>query len=622
MENEPKSNLQPFETTRMPHNPLDDIKIGDFYWVKDNKGSTDLMCVEHIGSNFVKLSIYEGRGSSFQKVHFDDFMEVCEYEPNWRDILNTRMANARQAIQVKTAQLIKAGQDLCLIPQESAQESTQETQTLLPARVSADPKQHKVALVALKDKLPIIRTEIKDLSEEFSTCAKNLALPDLVKLEAVEKSLGIVHDRIFTIELYCGILEEVVRIAEGEPAPVNTKIAIRQQMLFMDEETLFDYESGGMDFNSIEKFDAWVVKPENLNRILPEKRGIVAFRVRRERKDYGEATDLPTAWAHASWAQANKQTYLLLRNGDNVYRIASELDFTPRLIPKINEIGKEQFTKIDTRWVWDEDTPEKKWGTHRAVKTERIVTPDDIDFDNHVAQLQSLLKHYNRIVILIQGLLDRSMVFHPHVPINLMNQMDMEQWIDLIRDEERALPSNMVNWEDYQKQLNSTLCKGKWVYVDPSYDEGFKGGEDPNYHERRYKIPRRRGWAANRMPDLCVVDSMRRDGSAIRVSWPWGQLAKAKKERWIPSPTRPGWGRYEYDTTTDRMCHEWIPINRVLNVSDYTPGDYKMFICDRALQGKYNTWAKYLLTAEDWSRERAKGIPPDQDQKAQVQSSW
>jgi hypothetical protein len=80
--------LKPFEATQIPHNPLDDIKLGDFYWVKDDdEGSTDvnLMCVEHIGSNFVKLSIYAGRGSLTQNVHFDDFMEVCEYEPKWTD---------------------------------------------------------------------------------------------------------------------------------------------------------------------------------------------------------------------------------------------------------------------------------------------------------------------------------------------------------------------------------------------------------------------------------------------------------------------------------------------------------------------------------------------------------
>jgi len=66
------------------------------------------------------------------------------------------------------------------------------------------------------------------------------------------------------------------------------------------------------------------------------------------------------------------------------------------------------------------------------------------------------------------------------------------------------------------------------------------------------------------------------------------------------------------------MCHEWIPVDRVLNVSDYTLGDYKMFLCDRALLGEYLKWAQYLLTAEDWARDRKKGIPPEKDAKAKA----
>jgi hypothetical protein len=118
------------------------------------------------------------------------------------------------------------------------------------------------------------------------------------------------------------------------------------------------------------------------------------------------------------------------------------------------------------------------------------------------------------------------------------------------------------------------------------------------------------------MPDLCQVESMKRDGSMIRVSWPWGKLSKGR-ERWVESKEKPGWGHYEHDYDTDRMCHEWIPVNRVFNVSDYHLGDYKMFLCDRSLQGEYLKWAQYLLTAEDWARDREKGLPPEQDKKAQ-----
>ena len=618
MQDESNLTTTEIKVERISNNSLDNLKVGDFYWIKfeDEKWDGDkkvkigehetLMCIEMIGSNYVGFTIYKSEYANDVRVHFDEFEANCRYEPDWRKILNDRMEDARKAIRDKTQELIREGQKTCLLPAELEQGASTEPQTLLPAVVSGDPKRYKKDLVKLQKNLPEISKQIEKLGEDLAVAAKNVSLPDLVRLNSIKEALGLVEDRIFTIELYCGLLETVEKIADGEPAPIETPIVIRQQMLYMDEETLFDYESGGMDFKKIEKFDEWVVKSDNLNRILPEQRGIVALRVRRERKDYGEAQDIATAWAHFQWSEANKQTYLLIRNGQNVYRIASDLDFSPRLIPMKDEIGKDQFRKEENFWDRDKDKPVE------------YVTQDSVNFDDHMKKAEALIRQYNRIVILIQGLLDRSKVFHPHSSINLRSHKDMERWLVLIRDEEMGLPNNKVNFEDYQKQVNSTLEVGKWVYIDSAYDERYKNGENPNYSGRRFQEPPKRGWNTNSMPRLRRVDAMKRDGSEVQVSWQKGRLAKAKQGKWIDSDTRPGWGHYEYDYTTERMCHEWIPVNRIFNVSDYNPGDYKMFLCDRALRGKYLKWAKYLLTAEDWARERAKGIAPEQDKRASV----
>ena len=616
MQGETNSLMQDIKVERISNNPLDHLKVGDFYWVKfdDEKWDGDkqvkvgehetLMCIEVIGSNYVGFTIYNSKYSSDVRVHFDEFEATCRHEPNWRQILNDRMDSARLAIQEKTRELIREGQKACLIPNEV--ESSDHPQTLLPARVSVDPKKYKKELVRIQKSLPEISKEIEQLGEDLAVAAKNVSLPDLVKLNSIKEALGMVEDRIFTVELYCGLQETVKQIAKGEAAPIQTPIVIRQQMLFMDEETLFDYEDGGMDFEKIEKFDAWVVKPENLQRLLPDQRGIVAMRVRRDAKNYGHAPDLMTAWAHMQWAEANKQTYLLMRNGENVYRIASEVDFSPRLIPMKNEIGKDQFLK-----------EESFWSKKDHEKVPEYVTQDSVAFDDHMKKAEALIRHYNRIVILIQGLLDRSQVFHPHVPINLRKYEDMEKWLVLIRDEELGLPNNKLNFEDYQKQVNSTLKVGKWIYIDSAYDENFPNGVNPNYAGRRFQEKGKRGWAVNAMPRLCRVDAIKKDGSEVQVSWVWGTRSTGKRV-WVEAEDRPGWGHYKRDYSTDRLCHEWIPTNRVFNLSDYQPGDYKMFLCDRALQGKYLQWAKYLLTAEDWSRNRAKGIPPEQDKRAQT----
>lgn len=617
--------LQPFEVGRISRDPLDDVRIGDWYWVKDEKSENEpehehLFCVRHIGSNYVDFEATSQHGTYNDKIHFNEFFARCRPEPNWKEHLKNRMDDIQAQIQAKTRELVEHGQKLFLLEQPRKEGAPSEP-SLLPVKVADEPKRYKKELVKLKDDtLPAISKEIDELAKDYAVAAKDMALPDLLKLRSIKKKLDVVEDKIFTIELYCGLQEDVCQIAEGDPAAITEKIAIRQAMLFMDEETLFDYEEGGMDFEKIEEFDKWVSKPENLSRILPELRGIVAFRVRREKKDYGEARNIGEAWAHIAWAEANEQTYLLIRNGGNVYRIASGIDFSPRLIPMRNEIGEEQFKKIDERYVY-EDGEQFPFGKQKQVRTETLITPEHIDFDKSVGAVDALLKQYNRIVILIQGLLDRSKVFHPHPPINLMKVGELDSWIRLIRDEEDGLPCNRVTFDEYRNQLNKTLKVGKWVYIRyPKMYQNSKYDHSWYYYDNELKKEVRlpyRGWSANGMPFICKIDAMKRDKSAVRVSWAWGQRSTGVKY-WVESKERKGWGHYEHSYETDRMCHEWVPTKFVLNMSDYNLGDYKMFLCDRALRGKYLEWAPFLLNAEDWQRRRAKGISADDDGKAQV----
>jgi hypothetical protein len=247
------------------------------------------------------------------------------------------------------------------------------------------------------------------------------------------------------------------------------------------------------------------------------------------------------------------------------------------------------------------------FGEQKKVETEEIVTPDHIEYDEHVEKLDSILKQYNRIVILIQGLLDRSKVFHPHPPINLTKVGQMDEWVRLIRDEEDGLPCNKVDFEEYRKQLNSTLRVDKWVYIrlPPVTHDRYGGGASyyDNDEHKTVRLPRR-GYSDNGMPSICQIIAMKRDGSQIKVSWPKGKLSRPKEGPWIPNPKRPGWGHYELIWDSDKMLHQWISTKFVLNLSDYTAGDYRMFLCDHALKGKYLQWAPYLLTAENWQRDR------------------
>lgn len=588
------------EVTRLAKEEF--IHLGDWYWVKDPHYREDdhrqyivrvadstevipstqgqeppekedkwlLMCVAHVGSNFVRFraELY-GKGSTSQEVHMDELDQVTKHEPNWRDYIQNRIKESQEAMKA-TMQLIADHAEALYLTPGKAPESG-EVRSSLPSTMVADPSKYKKQLVVAKDEtFPQLTEQVSALSDDLATQTRNMYLPDVVKMQKLKSVIHTVEDKIFTVELYVGMEEDIAQIKEGEPAPADEPIHIRQMLLYMDEETLIDYDKAGADFSSLKKFDAWIAKAKNLNRIIPETRGIVAMRVRRNKKDYGDAASLAEAWTMAGWADQDKKTYLVVRNGEQVYRIFTALDFCPRLVPMRNELSQ-QFRKVHT--AYNSDTRKQE------VKEDRIITPDDIEYDRYVLDHMSTVLQYNRIILILQGLIDRTKIFQSMPRINLASPSDGRKWMKIIRDEE-SLPSRRLIWETYRDQLNKTIKKGKVICL---------------HAQRMTDKWRSEFWWDTRPawlnPQLFEVEAVKRDRSEVQVGWP---------HVYSYGYYDPDTGCYKGGQPSGKRSHCWIPMEHVFNVTDYMPGDYKMFLCNRAARGKYLKWAPFLLSAENY----------------------
>jgi len=566
------------------------INIGDWFWLeykdydrgyKKKVKKRSLFCVDEIGSNFVGFSRNCHNGTSGYRVHLDSFFEECTAEPNWKQILEQKLDEIQKQIAEKTRELIAEGKKLSLIPDFTKDHSVS-PDNLLPVVSSVNPDKYKNDLIEFRDnKMPALQKEIEELAKDYAVVTKDLALSEMSVLNMMKGHLQSIEDRIFTVELYCGLKEQVHCITDGIPADIDVPITIYQQLLYMDEETLLDYNDGGMDFGKLEDFDKWVVMPKNLNRIMPDQKGIVAFRVRRNPKEYDIPRSLLDAWIQFHKDAYNMKTYLLIRNGEKVFRIATAIDFSPRLVPFRDEIGEKQFLKHHTRWHGEEE------------KEPDIITPDSIEFDKHVKKVDILIRKYNRIFILLQGLLDRSSVFHPHPSIKLMSSADIDVWIKCIRDEEDSLPNLTVTWDEYRDHKNKTIRKDRLVWSTWYPDDMGTWSSRHSYTDYSVK----ENEVINR-PNICKVTAIKRDRSEVRISW--------TVKRW-------SWGYRDYRNSFgdwvdggDRMVnrHLWVPMKHVFNITGYNKDEYKMFLCDRALLGKYLEWAPALLSAEDLSRKR------------------
>lgn len=257
-------------------------------------------------------------------------------------------------------------------------------------------------------------------------------------IDVFKKKIGKIMRVITTIELYLGIDEELFQIQDGELAPAETPICFRQAVLYMDEE-IGHYEHGGLDWTNIDWFDNWLIENENYKKLLPEEKGLVVFRPRRNDKDYGN-----DARYNEAMNRENKyRTYLLIRNGECLYRVYTEnIVILPRLFPKRDELQK-LMAEIQKENLssWDE---EKK--------------KDNLD---------DLLHQYKKRAILMQGLIDRTEVFHP-LPVDKINMFDMENLdgkVIFIYDDEATLPSGRLKFWDWHKQINDKIDKGSRVLL-------------------------------------------------------------------------------------------------------------------------------------------------------------
>jgi hypothetical protein len=240
-----------------------------------------------------------------------------------------------------------------------------------------------------------------------------------------------VHKVLDVVELYLGVHEKIYQIRQGNPASPTTPISIRQQLLYMDEE-FGDPRDGGLDSYMLKDFDAWIAEPDNLYRFLPEEKGIVALKVRRRDKKYHG-----TAFENAILNQGNHKTYLLIRNGDNLYRIWSNVNVHPRLFPT-----KKEFEPRIKRWM---DGTEHK-------------SP----FDDERIEKASF--EYKKYGLMIQGIMHRTEIFQPmEVQIDIFKPDTWGDMIQLIRDDEAMLPTGRLPWREWQKEINSKIQVGSRI---------------------------------------------------------------------------------------------------------------------------------------------------------------
>ncbi len=597
------------------------LETGQWYWIKDGKKEW-LGCITRLGSNYAKMKAPDG-GSV--RLHFDEFEKECRPEPSPETYIQGKIAHYRGVVR-NTLQEIK---DITarLGCSQAQIEHTPSERGLAALSSTADTKKYKKDLIRAKNKqLPKLFKKVEAANKNLVTWMKAQMLPMAGAVGNMESCIGAIEDRIFNVSLYAGLTEDVVQVSKGEPAPRSEKLRLMQRRLYMDEECLLDYRHGGIECSQIGQFDKWLAEPAHLDRVLPFPRCIVAFRVRRNRKIRTWDGGLKQALINMDLEKYDELTVLYIRNGDQLYRMDSDLEFGELIFPGKGEFNLSEPMMISDSWgktkiipvreyegmledqnkqrakadAWVKANPNKHdiHNPHSIMGESDIedewepFTKDSVHYDDAQGVIADRVKQYNRISLILQGLLDRSDILHPHPPVQLWKAEDFEAFVELVYDGTDTLAhGDPPDFQAYRKRCNASLKEGSLtVGQDDVFSrkaaekENARHGWHQNWHNLEHHSP-----YGNPGPGYLV---------AVAV---WHPRARKATYKWNRERInyQSGWGvrGKPGDLIPTSIT---VPDEKLFNVSAYKLGDYKQFFQDPRTRAEYLQWAPMLLMAEEY----------------------
>lgn len=615
--------------------------LGQWYWVTnrtDHNGKPQsdwLGCAMHIGSNYVEIhSPPEDRGgNTYVRVHFDDFWTNLRHEPNAVEVIRQRVGHWQGETMRLMADIEAVTRSLGMSRHEAIGNASGGGAggALMVLSSQAEPKQYANALTLAKEKtLPALFKELKEANGGLAKWLKAPMLPMQANVRDQRELIDEIDDRVFSVSLYAGLTEEAVQIAEGAPADMLDRLHVMQRMALMDEECLANYRTGGMEFKDIAAFDAWLAEPENRDRILPFPRTLVAMRVRRNVKERDWQGSIRTLHVQLQDAEQDKATFLYVRNGAQLWRIQTAIDFGELIFPDpsvfdpkepkmirmwgsysikgfISVARYEQMVaenaamkvkqdewranyKGTNAWV---DMPYALRTPHDDLRDYHPFDPSSVYYDDASAEIAKQVKQYNRVALIIQGLFDRSMTLHPHPKANTWTAEGFDAAVKLVYDGTSVLHyGEPPDFEAYRARCNESLREGSMTI---GQDDAWARAEAVKECKRLDNDWRDKG---NYRPERFRPSGNPGPGYIARVA-KWTRTGRATFEWQRELRGRGTWGEVRPASIT-------LPAAELFNVDAYRPGDFKQFFADPRSRAQYLKWAPMLIAAEEFHAQKAK----------------
>lgn len=608
---------------RIPGSGLEVLEVGQWYWVQEDDGES-LACVTHVGTNYAELTFVNGAS---MRIHDDEFAERCRYEPDPKGVIQGQVKRYRKQvrgllskIQDLTSRLGVDRKPLAIGGPDATQDTT--ALSVIQSRVAVE--DYKAALIRAQDKeLPKLFKQVKGANEALARWTAAEMIPLEAEAEQLQGVLGTIKGRLANVQLYAGLTEQVVQVRGGEPGSLDDVVHLMQRMCYMDEECVAGYRAGGISWESVADFDRWAAEPENFVRLFPFPKCLVAFRVRRNAKERSWDGTISNALVNLKLKEADRATFLCVRNGDRLYRLSTDLDFGPKLFPDLEEFdlsepmwartfagsirSEDLITDREYREIlrraeekaalaeaWSRENPDEDefWNPHRSYDYDRYEPFDatSVYYDDIAAEISRRIDDYNRISLIVQGLFDRSEVLHPHRPVKIWTPEGFAAAVKLVYDKDRTLHyGEPPDFEAYRARCNASLRVGSVTIGQEDFWERLEAQRENARRDRSWRYSQERY-----RPERLRPYGNPGPGEIARVQ-DWRPRAAKAVYRWTRE-------RQRYDPYNDDRipCTLTVPAGEILNLDAYQAGDFRPFYQDPRSRRRYLQWAPMLLAAEEY----------------------
>lgn len=327
-----------------------------------------------------------------------------------------------------------------------------------------------------------IKERVEGIAETVEAMApfySEQAAAALSRTEDIRRKVEQMIRGVESLDLYVGKHVDVKRLRSGASAPDGEPLTIKQAKLFMDEEFAV-WADVGQDFDFSHEgafLKALARNPSLVEQIFPTVRSVVCMAVTRRRLDYGNA------WLTARLDERNREVFLLVRDGDNLFKVWSPVEShlrADRLFPTRKEIG-EIFL-------------EKEWYGAEAVE----ITFRDVRYTDKLDEQRAVALHYKRFLILLAGLDHRLDLFGRFYTepksMEFLGQRFQLQHMRFIHDDEQTelqlAGERRPPFNAWRNEKNGYLRSGSRVVVDwykvmssETAPGAVRVGPPPNYKD-------------------------------------------------------------------------------------------------------------------------------------------